>query len=228
MNLERKGKILIQKEILKDEIRRFIKKEKEFSEKYKVKIIYVEKYNNKNFNYEKETVIINHDIKISGIPDRIDYLVDKNLFRIIDYKSSFTKSDKMMFEELYEMMENENNEEKNNKYNKLIQLLTYIYYAVQTDKNIKGKITGAILPLRDTDYDNKKTFDSYNKYIKSSEMNSEEINIKCFESIDEIEKLFKKLFNNIIFNKQKNFVQTDNSYTCRYCSYNSICKIKDL
>jgi len=228
MNLESKGKVLIQKEILKDDIRRFIRKEKEFSEKYKVKIIYVEKYNNKNFNYEKETVIINHDIKISGIPDRIDYLVDKNLFRIIDYKSSFTKSDKMMFEELYEMMENENNEEKNNKYNKLIQLLTYIYYAVQTDKNIKGKITGAILPLRDTDYDNKKTFDSYNKYIKSSEMNSEEINIKCFESIDEIEKLFKKLFNNIIFNKQKNFVQTSNSDTCRYCSYNSICKIKDL
>ncbi len=214
LHLEHKGKILIQEELLKEEILEFLRKEQEFINNNQVKIIYTEK---ENTNNNKTTCSLNVDtnmIKYYGIPDRIDAIND-TFFRVVDYKTSFKKTDTLEFSNNVGIKNKENKKNKNENYNKQIQLLVYVLYAIKTNQiTLHKPVTAAILPLRDRS--NQKN--DYQKYI--TEMG----NIKHFTNTSEIENVLTSIFQNHILNTSENFHQTDNVKMCEYCAFNYICK----
>lgn len=221
LNLDHKGEILIQEELLKEDIKNFLRKELEFVKKNTVKIVYVESSHKKNYGICLKT---NYgEIKIKGIPDRIDYVKNLNAYRIVDYKSSFKNSDSMDFNGLMNFFSIGDILMKQTefyKFRKQLQLIIYIYYAyknklVPEDFN---KITGLILPLIDKTKNN-----DFGKYILEDKDNI----VKYFtenEIKKEIEDVLSNIFNDVVLDHNKPFKQTTNSRMCMYCAFNYICK----
>ncbi|MCX8074085.1 MAG: PD-(D/E)XK nuclease family protein, partial [Clostridia bacterium] len=139
-NFEHKGKVLIQEEILKRDIITFLKKEIEVNKNKKIKVIYTEK------EEKPDLVVFNNRVNLYGIPDRIDYIESENVFRIVDYKSSFSDNyDIMHFNKIQDFL---HNTKKDGSINKQIQLLVYVYFAVEKqliDLN-RGSVYALILP----------------------------------------------------------------------------------
>lgn len=220
-NLEHKGEVLINEVILSRKIKRFIEKEIKFIEKNKIKIIKVEQQNETIFDNDIRLNIDDTDfVKISGIPDRIDLMNDK-IYRVVDYKSSFSKYDNMKFNELKLYMEGEYDNIGKKNFNKQLQLLIYIFYA--KEKSILQKntnITGLILPLNIKNYD--KNFNNYdiNQYI----LNEDEIEIFNAKNLNEINNLLIKIFKDYILNSHLPFSQTTNTNICMFCDFIDICK----
>lgn len=220
LNLENKGKVLIQTEILCEDMIKFLHQ-------------LIQEYNNKNINIqyiENTEDAVNNDIvelngiKLYGRPDRIDYLPDDNLYTIIDYKSSFYESyDSMNFFDIENIFDDSTKKQKN--INKQIQLLIYIYYAfekqlIQSDiKNDHIYVTGAILPLKLKKLDN--SIIHLHQYIKN---NNDILKINATEIKSKIIPIIERIFNELILNNKKNFGQTQNLNTCTYCDFNTICK----
>ncbi len=225
LNLEHKGEILIQEEVLKEDIKNFLKKELKFMQENKVKIVYVENAQNKSNAVSLKTK--KGDIKIKGIPDRIDYVVNKNTYRIVDYKSSFKSSDNMEFNVLTNFISGEKLIEKQSeifKIKKQLQLIIYIYYAYKNNlipDNFQH-ITGLILPLIDRTKSN-----DFGKHILADKNGT----VKYFteqEIESKIENSLANVFDEIILNTDYPFQQTKQSSkyrnVCQYCAFNYICK----
>ncbi|GIV26829.1 MAG: hypothetical protein KatS3mg027_0643 [Bacteroidia bacterium] len=210
LHLEHKGKILIQEELLKEEILEFLKKEQTFIKNNLVKIIYTEKEKNTNNKTICSLFLPDgNSIKIYGIPDRID-LINNGYFRVVDYKTSYKKSDNLEFiTDIHQKGQNEN-------INKQIQLQIYVWYALNTGLIPSNEIpvTAAILPLRDRS--SNKT--DYQKYITQSN------EVKKFTDAKEITQLLQYIFTEHILNTEKPFQQTEDTRHCAYCSFNYICK----
>ncbi len=207
LHLEHKGKILIQEELLKEEVLEFLKKELEFIQNNTVKIIYTEKEKPEDNNICL-LYCNNYEIKFYGIPDRID-LINDTFYRVVDYKTSFKKTDTLEFSNNFDI------ENKNENYNKQIQLLVYVLYALNTKRiPARQSVTAAILPLRDKS--NQKN--NYQKYITENGIT------KNFIDKNEIEKVLISIFQEHILNTEKNFQQTTHEQMCNYCAFNYICK----
>ncbi len=215
LNLERRGKTLIQEELLKKDILQLIKKEYEYTKDKKIKIIYIEKKEKIHPN----NFILLDDTKISSIPDRIDYIENEKLYRIVDYKSSFREeNDKMQFNDIEKCIDT-----KIKSIYKQLQLLIYIHYAIQSQIiNLKKqeKIKGAILPLRTKSLKNHEKSDS--PYFYTDEFTSDNTNPTYH--LNNIENKIKYFFNKYIMNKKHHFQQTKDETTCKYCDFNYICK----
>ncbi|GAB4206634.1 MAG: PD-(D/E)XK nuclease family protein [Bacteroidia bacterium] len=214
-NLEMKGKVLIQEALLKEDILQFLKRELEsiLKNNSQIQIIYTEGGD----STDKKMVALNN-IQLYGIPDRIDYVKNESLYRIVDYKSSFSPEyDKMDYQDLIDKLDDINENKKN--INKQLQLLIYMYYAIQSGMIPSNAeyLAGVILPLRlkaknENDRD-------INRYVQMNESHKIDKN-----GLQKIVGSLNKIFDDWILHPQKPFTQTSNTYICQYCQFADICK----
>lgn len=166
------------------------------------------------------------EIHLISKPDRIDYLIDKKLYRVIDYKSSIRNN--LNFDDFVKLFNNKNDDDENkdkllqDDKDKLLQLLIYIHYITHKpdiDIELKEdeKITGCIIPLKNNINDSKPEdiYIGIQKEFKKQEIQNEIENI-----------IIENIMKNRIFNKKEPFQQTTQQETCNYCSFTDICNIQ--
>lgn len=214
---EYNNKLEITKRVLAYDIIKLLEKEIKAIGNKKIKIIYTENEKNKD-NKNSDTIYLETNygkVELSGFIDRIDYVLNENLYRIVDYKSSFSNDDDNLKFEISQLDKFKTSNDFIKKTEKLNQLLFYILYA--KNKNLIPhfeKISGVIIPLRMS----KKSDELYQNVSFNGK------NYLTKDESNEIEKYFIGIFNEIIFNKEMDIKQTDDTYTCNYCDFKYICK----
>jgi hypothetical protein len=218
---EYNNKLEITKRVLAYDIIKLLEKEIKAIGNKKIKIIYTENEKNKD-NKNSDTIHLETNygkVELSGFIDRIDYVLNENLYRIVDYKSSFknnknSSKDVLIFKDsqLDDLINDKNYIKEKEKLN---QLLFYILYA--KNKNLIShfeKISGVIIPLRMSE----KSDELYQNVLFNGK------NFFTKDETNKIEEFFAGIFNEIIFNKEMDIKQTDDTYTCNYCDFKYICK----
>ncbi|MEW6773501.1 MAG: PD-(D/E)XK nuclease family protein [Bacteroidota bacterium] len=218
-NFELKGKTLIQKEILVEDIKTLMRKEIEYIRKNNLQLTIVHTEEEEEKREEMEEVQLelgNYSVAISGFPDRIDYDMIKKVFRIIDYKSSLSDYDILDYNKVGDESLLRFKNKSTKSINKQLQLLIYIYYANKKGMlKINGKtlentnVTGIIVPLKNKLKENKSIYQE----IQNWKNDFKNLTLKLQE-----------IFNNYILNKEEPFQQTPNENLCAYCDFNYICK----
>lgn len=212
INFELKGKTLIQKELLVEDIKTLIKKEIEYIRENNLQLMIVHTEEEKKEGTDGVKLEVgNYLLNISGFPDRIDYDWNKKTFRIIDYKSSLSNSDILDYNKVGDESLLRFKNKSTKSINKQLQLLIYIYYAT-----IKGMFNdnipeykGIIVPLKNKSKENKSIYQEIQNWTND---------------FDNLTEKLQGIFNNYILNKKEPFQQTPNENLCAYCDFNYICK----
>lgn len=212
INFELKGKTLIQKELLVEDIKTLIKKEIEYIRENNLQLMIVHTEEEKKEGMDGVKLEVgNYLLNISGFPDRIDYDWNKKTFRIIDYKSSLSNSDILDYNKVGDESLLRFKNKSTKSINKQLQLLIYIYYAT-----IKGMFNdnipeykGIIVPLKNKSKENKSIYQEIQNWTND---------------FDNLTEKLQGIFNNYILNKKEPFQQTPNENLCAYCDFNYICK----
>jgi ATP-dependent helicase/DNAse subunit B len=151
---------------------------------------------------------INQKLKIDNeteilLTGKIDRLEQKeNVFRIIDYKTSMSA--------LKKMKKNQSPDDyfesfiTNSNYNETFQAFYYSYLYYKNHGNVK--VNPALYIVR-------KASEGI-KFLKDDFLSNEELN--------KFEEYLVKLFKDV-FDKEKDFVQTEDERNCEYCEFKSIC-----
>ncbi len=219
-NFELKGTVLIQKEILLKEINKFLKAELKLVQQNQISILSLEE--------QSEIFTIptsERDIQFKGIPDRIDFVWETGVLRVIDYKSSFSAQDNLQLD--FSTLFNATDREKSNT--KLIQLLIYILSVFankrrwtiynQTHKQVivPEQVTGYIAALT------VKQSENNNRYFQITNTGG---GIQLFDepTINTLINAISLYLTNEILNPDKEFKQTENINLCKYCTYNYFCQ----
>lgn len=182
----------------------FIEYEREFLKKNIIRIIGLEQELKYNFKIEHNNEEI--EVKLKGTSDRIDEIIYDNrdsIVRIIDYKSG-----NIDYEDVRIKSSVSNFADMTEKSQQLM-IYKYLYSKNHCEikpENIKPGIFG-LLKLKEIDF--------------PLENESEIFNDEFFSKNCDI--FFRELYENML-NKDIDFMQTDDSANCQYCSFKEICK----
>jgi len=147
-----------------------------------------------------------HEVKITGICDRIDR--SKNLFRIVDYKSSSGDKDVFLFESMEQLFKGE-------KHSKMFQLFIYAWLCWKNKLCKTNEIFPCIIPFRSS----KGELLGLTKKEDKQEVRL----VFTDDLLQEFEFHLIKLIEEI-FNPSKPFNQTENFDNCQFCTYSILCK----
>jgi ATP-dependent helicase/nuclease subunit B len=141
-------------------------------------------------------------VYVKGKADRIDRVGE--VLRIVDYKSSVQQSDKFEFSG-FEMLFSSKN------YDKMLQLFLYAWLAYKNKMAAAANIQPCIIPF--------KKFEKEPRHLILKDKT-------VFRLTDELLREFEehlKVFVSTIFDRNKEFLQTDDQAVCEFCAYNVIC-----
>lgn len=144
----------------------------------------------------------NSTVYIRGKIDRIDHF-DRQL-RIVDYKSSVKESDRFVFNGFEELFHNKD-------YNKQLQLFIYTWLFYKSQSYIPQELAPCIIPF--------KNFSEKALYITTE--NKQRL-VFSSELLSEFEEALRG-FVSEIFDRSKDFTQTEARDAHKYCPYNVIC-----
>lgn len=205
-NPEIVGKGILQQEVIKVYVEKLIKKDISFVNELKEENQFLTL---KDLEQEFSAPL---QIEIKGIPttiyikgkiDRIDSHEGKT--RIIDYKSSIKGSDKFSFVSFEELF-------KNTEYNKQFQLFMYAWLLHKNKYCLPEQMQPCIIPFKN--------------FLEQPKFLSKDKNALVFTTdfLTDFENELKR-FIETIFDQAIPFSQTEDTNTCEYCAYNTICNI---
>jgi RecB family exonuclease len=205
-NPEIVGKGILQQEVIKVYVEKLIKKDISFVNELKEENQFLTlKALEQEFSAPLQIEIkgVPTTIYIKGKIDRIDSHEGKT--RIIDYKSSIKSSDKFSFVSFEELF-------TNTEYNKQFQLIMYAWLLHKNKYCLPEQMQPCIIPF--------KNFLEHPKFLEKDK------NPLAFSNdfLTDFENELKR-FIETIFDQSIPFSQTEDTDTCEYCAYNTICNI---
>jgi len=205
-NPEIVGKGILQQEVIKVYVEKLIKKDISFVNELKEENQFLTlKALEQEFSAPLQIEIkgVPTTIYIKGKIDRIDSHEGKT--RIIDYKSSIKSSDKFSFVSFEELF-------TNTEYNKQFQLIMYAWLLHKNKYCLPEQMQPCIIPF--------KNFLEHPKFLEKDK------NPLVFSNdfLTDFENELKR-FIETIFDQAIPFSQTEDTDTCEYCAYNTICNI---
>lgn len=196
--LKMEGSNIIIEEIMKDYISKVIS----IDEKYApFEIIDLEGDSSKGY-IKKINISEKYSVNISGVIDRVDK--KNNTYRIIDYKTGGDIKKVKDLDSIFSL-------ERKDRNNAIFQLLFYSLLLNEKKQNSLPILPG-LLNIREM---------SSKKFKINIEIQKEII-----EDVNRYLKEFEILLSNKIseiFDKEKQFIQTEDSEICKYCSYKNLC-----